>query len=246
MAVLAETAFVALAADQQDVDFWVKISEFHRSTDEFGKRPKEIHTTKQRLTYGSEMNVGAKSPEKRNPKKSLSDMLKFVVASVASVAVITVSAPTVKPVETPPVVDEPTRKYQYEISYPTYTQRLSPGGYAVCLDISTEDKRQAYYKVFADLLYENFKFSEERGDEYTNDPNPSKSLITFFNSETPFYGSDKRMDSIGRDFSYDGYQFYDGCIGAIYALPLSADTLNVLRSYHKEPENNGYISRSDY
>lgn len=224
----------------------MKISEFYRPSAEFGKRAEEIHTTKQKLMYGSEINVGAKSPEKRNPKKSISDMLKYAVASVASVAVIAVSVPTVKPVETPPVVDEPTYKYQYEISYPTYTQRISSGGYAVCLDISTEEKRQAYYKVFADLLYENFKFSEERGDEYMNDPNPLKSLITFYNSETPFYGSNKRMGSIGRNFSFDGYRFYDGCIGAICALPLSADTLNILRDYHKDPSNTGYINRSNY
>ena len=42
---------------------------------------------KRRMMYGLEINAPAKSPEKRK-RKSVSDMLKFAVASAASAAVI--------------------------------------------------------------------------------------------------------------------------------------------------------------
>ena len=80
----------------------MKINEFGRVPDEFAKRPRELHTVKQTLTHGSEINTVSGSPAKRK-RKSVSDMLKFAVASVASAAVVVVAAPAVKPVETPTV-----------------------------------------------------------------------------------------------------------------------------------------------
>lgn len=71
----------------------MKINEFGRMPDEFGKRPRELHEVRQKLMYGSEINAAAKSPAKRK-RKSISDMLKFAVAGAASVAVIALSAPS--------------------------------------------------------------------------------------------------------------------------------------------------------
>lgn len=187
----------------------MKISEFGRTPGEFAKRPRELHTVKQKLSHGSEINVAAKSPEKRK-RKNISDMLKFAVAGVAAAAVVTVSAPTTAQ-ETkqllPPVLPayEENHKYQYTVSFPTYREALEPGGYAVCLDLSTEEKKQALYKYFADSIYEFLRFDDEKGEEYNNDPDPKKALWTYFPSET----EDGYVGAFGRSISgtSDGYSW---------------------------------------
>lgn len=188
----------------------MKISEFHSMHDEFGKRPKELHTTKQRLMYGAEINTSAitKAPSKRN-RMNIADMLKFAAAGVAAAAIITLSPVRTEP-EHPPVIDEYNfGKYHYFVSYPTHRETLSPGGYALYLDIGTEEKRQAFYRYFADYIYEFLRFWEESGEEYINGRddngfNKDNFVHSVFRSETDgsiicSIGSHYGINSTGRE-----------------------------------------------
>lgn len=181
----------------------MKISELHSMPDEFGKRAKELHTTKQRLMYGSEINtpVIAKATTKRE-RMNIADMLKFAVAGVAAAAVITMSPVQTEP-EPPPVINEyDFGKYHYFVSYPTHRETLSPGGYALYLDVGTEEKKQAFYGFFADSVYELLRFFEENGEEYLNEDNSNDAdnlIWTVYRSST----DDLIFVTVGRKYDFN-------------------------------------------
>ena len=112
-----------------------------------------------------------------------------------------VSAP-VEPIETPPTLPqyESTEKYQYSVYLPTYRETLEPGGYAVVLDVSTEEKKQALYGYISDSIYELLKFDEEHGEEYRNDHDRDKMLCTHFRSKTEDGG---HMASFATNYNFD-------------------------------------------
>lgn len=196
------------------MSYRLKISEFYRPSAEFGKRAEEIHTTKQKLMYGSE--IGSAAPVKtavRKKRRSIADMMKYAAAGIAAAGVITVAASSVPQVTeqpaTPPVLakyDDYREKYQYAISCPTYRETLTEGGYAVCLDVSTEEKKQALYDFFASSIYEALRYESEKGEEFNNDPDPRKMLWIYFLSETEDGGI---IGSVGSNSSNPGpYEDY--------------------------------------
>lgn len=194
----------------------MKISELGHLPKEFAKSSDEMHTAKQKLMHGTEINrigSGTKAAPAKRRRRGLADMLKLAAGAAAAAVVVAVSAVAAEP-DIPNIPDDtdrpggsepdvsfvhpgdhdvpdnpdtsgtpdilPEYKYSYTISYPTYSVDISKGGYAVCLDISTAEKKQALCEFCADIAAEYLNFFTEYGDEYNED----ETVYVLLRSET--------------------------------------------------------------
>lgn len=163
------------------LNFKARKSELNSIPSEMLKPPREIHTTPQKLMYGSEVNVLEKcSVVKRERKRlGLADMLKLAAGAVAVTVTVAVMTPApVLPDDQPNMSD-----YTYTIPVKTRTETLTEGSYAFVLDLDTFEKKQAYYKLIADSIFQYLQFYNERGEEFETDPDPNKIISPLFYSE---------------------------------------------------------------